>query len=62
MIDEQEIRSLSERIVEEFQPQRIILFGSYAAGRPTPNSDVAAGDSPLLRQEFHQVPGDLELH
>jgi predicted nucleotidyltransferase len=40
MIDEQEIRSLSERIVEEFQPQRIILFGSYAAGRPTPDSDV----------------------
>jgi predicted nucleotidyltransferase len=40
MVDEQEIRSLSERIAKEFQPQRIILFGSYATGRPTPDSDV----------------------
>jgi predicted nucleotidyltransferase len=40
MIDEQEIRSLSERIIKEFHPHRIILFGSYATGRPTPDSDV----------------------
>jgi predicted nucleotidyltransferase len=40
MVDEREIRSLSERIAKEFQPQRIILFGSYATGRPTPDSDV----------------------
>ncbi|MFZ2089322.1 MAG: nucleotidyltransferase domain-containing protein [Desulfobaccales bacterium] len=40
MVKEQEIRSLSDRIVKEFQPQRIILFGSYATGRPTPDSDV----------------------
>jgi len=40
MIDEQEIRSLSESIAEEFHPDRIILFGSYATGRSTPDSDV----------------------
>ncbi len=40
MVDEQSIHILSERIVQEFHPQRIILFGSYATGRPTPDSDV----------------------
>lgn len=28
------------RIVEALHPQRIILFGSYAYGNPTPDSDV----------------------
>ena len=40
MIDEQRIRELGERIVQEFQPDKIILFGSYAFGTPTPDSDV----------------------
>ena len=29
-----------ERIVQEFHPDRVILFGSYAAGNPRPDSDV----------------------
>jgi predicted nucleotidyltransferase len=29
-----------ERIVETVQPRKIILFGSYAYGTPTPDSDV----------------------
>jgi uncharacterized protein len=40
MITEQNIRELCERIVQEFQPEKIILFGSYASGNPTPDSDV----------------------
>jgi predicted nucleotidyltransferase len=28
------------RIADALRPERIILFGSYAAGRPTPDSDV----------------------
>ncbi len=40
MIDEKEIRFLSERIAKEFHPERIILFGSYATGTPAPDSDV----------------------
>jgi len=28
------------RIVSSFHPQRIILFGSYANGRPGPDSDL----------------------
>lgn len=31
---------LTHRIVSRFQPQRIILFGSYAGGKPGPNSDL----------------------
>jgi len=29
-----------ERIVSELRPEKIILFGSYAYGTPTPDSDV----------------------
>lgn len=29
-----------ERLVRELRPYKIILFGSYAAGCPTPDSDV----------------------
>ncbi len=29
-----------ERIAGELKPERIILFGSYAYGNPTPDSDV----------------------
>ena len=40
MVDEKQIAELSERIVRDFQPERIILFGSYAYGQPRPDSDV----------------------
>jgi len=29
-----------QRIVSELRPEKIILFGSYAYGNPTPDSDV----------------------
>jgi uncharacterized protein len=34
------IEKLCERIAHEFRPEKIILFGSYAYGNPTPDSDV----------------------
>jgi predicted nucleotidyltransferase len=40
MIEMNRIESLSELIAKEFQPKRIILFGSYAYGEPTNDSDV----------------------
>ena len=40
MVDQHSIRKLCDHIVREFQPERIILFGSYAYGNPTPDSDV----------------------
>lgn len=40
MIETQTIQDLCDRIVRDFHPDRIILFGSYAYGNPTPDSDV----------------------
>jgi predicted nucleotidyltransferase len=34
------IRAVVQQIVEKFQPKKIILFGSYAYGKPRPESDV----------------------
>ena len=40
MITLEEIKTFTSRIAEEFHPDRIILFGSYAYGSPSPDSDV----------------------
>jgi predicted nucleotidyltransferase len=34
------IRAVVKQIAEKFQPEKIILFGSYAYGNPRPESDV----------------------
>jgi uncharacterized protein len=34
------IRRYVRQIAERFQPDKVILFGSYAYGRPSPDSDV----------------------
>lgn len=40
MIEMDPILLLSDRIAREFQPERIILFGSYAYGIPNTSSDI----------------------
>lgn len=40
MVSMRDIRAFAGRIAAEFKPQRIILFGSYAYGKPTEDSDV----------------------
>ena len=37
---DQHINEIVQEIIDRFQPQKIILFGSYAYGRPTKDSDV----------------------
>ena len=34
------IKALCEELGRKFKPERIVLFGSYAYGAPTPHSDV----------------------
>lgn len=34
------IQRIVQQIVEQFRPQRVILFGSYTHGTPTEDSDV----------------------
>ena len=40
MVPQEKILSLSESIVREFRPECVILFGSYAYGAATEDSDV----------------------
>jgi predicted nucleotidyltransferase len=35
-----DIQELADQIVERYKPCRVILFGSYATGLPTADSDV----------------------
>lgn len=37
---EQKIPEIKEKILKEIKPKKIILFGSYAWGKPTEDSDV----------------------
>lgn len=34
------LREIAQRVVRSFRPKNIILFGSYAYGKPTPDSDL----------------------
>jgi predicted nucleotidyltransferase len=44
MVKDKKLRRLVLRIVEQikegYEPERIILYGSYACGRPTRDSDI----------------------
>ena len=40
MVTRQEIQAITDDIVREFAPLQVILFGSYAYGTPTEDSDV----------------------
>jgi predicted nucleotidyltransferase len=40
MVDDQIISSMTERIIREVAPSKIILFGSHARGQATAGSDV----------------------
>jgi uncharacterized protein len=52
MIALSQIEALSEQIVAKFQPERIILFGSYAYGQPNEGSDVDL----LVILPFEEMP------
>ena len=40
MIARQKIRKFAAEVARRFKPRKIILFGSYAYGKPTEDSDV----------------------
>src|SRR5207248_9722188 len=39
-VTEEVLQAAAERIAESLRPEKILLFGSYAGGTPTPDSDV----------------------
>ncbi len=65
------IQHLCKQIVEKFHPQKVILFGSYAYGTPTPHSDIdlmvvmpfegsVFNQAARIRLELHsEMPMDL---
>jgi uncharacterized protein len=63
------IAEATRRLVEEFQPEQVWLFGSYAWGEPTVDSDLdmlvivpESPDSSLSRaQHAHHTLSDLAL-
>lgn len=40
MLTQKEIENLVQRIVERIQPQKVLIFGSYAKGTATLKSDL----------------------
>ena len=40
MVTMKQIEDVGQQIGERFSPERVILFGSYAEGEPTEDSDV----------------------
>ena len=40
MMTQKQIKNFGRRLVREFKPRKVVLFGSYAYGKPSPDSDV----------------------
>ncbi|MBM3858894.1 MAG: nucleotidyltransferase domain-containing protein [Verrucomicrobia bacterium] len=40
MVERRQIQDFCRAVAREFRPHRIVLFGSYAYGKPTEDSDV----------------------
>ena len=40
MVSRRTIKKFTDEVARRFKPRRIILFGSYAYGKPTEDSDV----------------------
>lgn len=36
----EKLKEITDKIVKEYKPEKIILFGSYAWGEPGPDSDI----------------------
>jgi len=53
-MDRKEIAKLVDQIAREFKPQKIILFGSHAYGKPGKDSDVDL----LIIMETDERPAD----
>jgi predicted nucleotidyltransferase len=62
MITPSQIRQVSDEIARRFQPERIILFGSYAYGTPTEDSDVDLLIVMPLPDKGRGRASDIRLH
>jgi len=51
------IADMTKKIVASYQPEKIILFGSYAYGQPTKESDLDL----LIIKDTHERPIDRRV-
>lgn len=58
MLQQDTLREISTRIANELHPERIILFGSHAWGRPNEESDV---DLLVIVSDSDESPHDLAV-
>lgn len=58
-LDQQTLDEIVEQIVEVLDPERIILFGSYARGEAGPDSDVDIAVIAKTDQPRHVVLGEI---
>jgi predicted nucleotidyltransferase len=56
MYSKAEIQQVVEKIKEAVAPDAVYLFGSYASGRPTKNSDV---DICVIKNNFQDKNAEL---
>lgn len=57
MITQKQISEIVKRVVENYHPDKIILFGSYAYGKPNKDSDLdllIVKDDPASKIERHR--------
>src|SRR4030042_5171193 len=62
MIIDEKIKEVVEKIVKEFEPEKVILFGSYAWGKPTADSDVdlfVVKETDNTRETARKIDGSI---
>jgi predicted nucleotidyltransferase len=72
MIQARDIEAVVDQIAREFTPERVILFGSYAYGTPTDDSDVdlmvirrfrgSALDASSRIRDAIEIPFSVDIH
>jgi len=65
MLKKEMVTKIAKQIKLRFQPQKIVLFGSYAWGKPTEDSDIdlfLVMESKLRRDERAVQVSDLFPH
>ena len=62
-LDSEQIEGIVNQIVQCFHPSKVILFGSYASGTPTADSDLdllIVMPNPPGRDQTYQVKSELQ--
>lgn len=56
-----QVNSIRDQLVKKYKPQKIILFGSYAYGQPTPDSDVDLLVVADTDKKFHERVQEVRI-